>query len=137
MDKIKNIQEAYFFKVGKRKVVNEEVKTLSLLFSEEELRKIFYEKTSNVKPETVKKTLLHLYVGKKGLSKDQQEGFGKEFQEILDGWKIKEEFQEIFKLQQEEIRLLYKKCKDLSTKYNIKLPLEEEKIQIIDIELNN
>lgn len=133
MSYTEQIKNAYLFKKGLKQSLTESETNLSLLYSEEELKNIFYEKTENVKPEVVNKMI---FLAKEALDKlkgEEYEKLNTSFNNILNGWELGHgEKIKISKLNQEEIRILYKDLLELFNKNKIKLSLEEINLNLID-----
>lgn len=133
MSYTEQIKNAYLFKKGLKQSLTESETNLSLLYSEEELKNIFYEKTENVKPEVVNKMI---FLAKEALDKlkgEEYEKLNTSFNNILNGWELGHgEKVKISKLNQEEIRILYKDLLELFNKNKIKLSLEEINLNLID-----
>jgi len=133
MSYTEQIKNAYLFKKGLKQSLTESEANLSLLYSEEELKNIFYEKTENVKPEVVNKMI---FLAKEALDKlkgEEYEKLNTSFNNILNGWELGHgEKVKISKLNQEEIRILYKDLLELFNKNKIKLSLEEINLNLID-----
>lgn len=133
MSYTEQIKNAYLFKKGLKQSLTESETNLSLLYSEEELKNIFYEKTENVKPEVVSKMI---FLAKEALDKlkgEEYEKLNTSFNNILNGWELGHgEKVKISKLNQEEIRILYKDLLELFNKNKIKLSLEEINLNLID-----
>jgi len=135
-EKIKNIQNAYLYKKGLKESLTESEKNLTLLFNEEELKELFYEKTFNIKPEIVIKTVSHIKSAFNKLPKEEYNSVKEKYIKILDGWNIEDlEPINVSSLSQEELRQFYKTLKNLAGQYKIKLPLDEnDNILLIDEE---
>lgn len=133
MSYTEQIKNVYLFKKGLKQSLTESETNLSLLYSEEELKNIFYEKTENVKPEVVNKMI---FLAKEALDKlkgEEYEKLNTSFNNILNGWELGHgEKVKISKLNQEEIRILYKDLLELFNKNKIKLSLEEINLNLID-----
>jgi hypothetical protein len=137
-DIIESIQNAFFYKKGSKITLTESEKNLAMLYDEEELKTMFYEKTLNIKPETVTKSISHIKNAINKLPKKDKVVTEDQFNKILDGWKVNDEAPfELEKLQQEDLRNLYRALIDLSRKNSIKLPLEEYRLSFIEIPIES